>query len=194
MSLGRPVEYDREVSLRRALDLFWRQGYKGTSLADLCECTRLSKSTLYTVFGDKYRLFLESIRAYSQGLLDDLRSQFASSATPRAFIEAVFADLAEEGSEGRDRRGCLVMNSATEFAQTDSGVAAIVGGTLREMANVFALALDQARAAGQVGQHVDPRRDSLFLVSCIAGMKTMVKGGCSVSELRALGEAAISRL
>ncbi|MGO2570633.1 MAG: TetR family transcriptional regulator, partial [Serratia proteamaculans] len=32
---GRPREFDREQALLKARDLFWRQGYEGTSLSDL---------------------------------------------------------------------------------------------------------------------------------------------------------------
>src|SRR5690242_2616526 len=33
--IGRPREFDRDHALQRAMELFWAQGYEGTTLADL---------------------------------------------------------------------------------------------------------------------------------------------------------------
>ncbi|HZJ12862.1 MAG TPA: TetR family transcriptional regulator, partial [Methyloceanibacter sp.] len=32
---GRPRSFDRAVALRRAMEVFWAQGYDGTSMSDL---------------------------------------------------------------------------------------------------------------------------------------------------------------
>jgi TetR/AcrR family transcriptional regulator, transcriptional repressor for nem operon len=194
MSIGRPVQYDKDYSLRKALELFWRKGYQGTSLRDLCDETRLSKSSLYSVFGDKHQIFLLSIQTYSDELLEEFRQQYRSSESPLKFIKAVFAGLADEASAGRDRKGCLVMNSASEFAQTDREVAKIVSATLRKMASVFEDALTAGKKSGEVGKHVNPRETALFLVNSIAGMKTMIKAGHSKEELLCLGAAVMRQL
>lgn len=122
---GRPVEYDRERSLNAALAVFWRMGYEAASLADLCEAMSMSKSTLYAVFGDKRQLFLSAIRAYSDDLLAELRKGYELSAAPLEFIEQILRSVAREAGPRGERRGCLVMNSATEFAQSDRDVARI---------------------------------------------------------------------
>ena len=142
---GRPVQYDRERSLNAALAVFWRTGYEATSLADLCEAMSMSKSTLYAVFSDKRQLFLSAIRAYSDDLLAELRKSYETSADPLDFIEQILRSVAREAGPRGERRGCLVMNSATEFAQSDRDVARIVSQTLDEMAAVFATALARAR-------------------------------------------------
>src|SRR4249920_2945479 len=73
---GRPPEYDKGFALSSALSVFWRKGYEATSLVDLCEATRMSKSTLYAVFGDKRQLFLAAIQAYSADLVAELKREY----------------------------------------------------------------------------------------------------------------------
>ncbi|TGK07480.1 TetR/AcrR family transcriptional regulator [Leptospira semungkisensis] len=194
MSTGRPIEYDREHSLQKALELFWRNGYKGTNLKDLCDETGLSKSSLYSVFGDKHQVFLLSIQSYSDALLDELRLQYQSSESPLRFIEKVLLDLADEASPGKDRKGCLVMNSATEFAQTDPQVAKIVGNTLRKMASIFENAVSSGKESSDINKNVEPHSTALFLVNSIAGMKTMVKAGHPKKELLEIAKSVMKHL
>ena len=191
--LGRPAEYDKERSLNAALAVFWRKGYEATSLADLCEAMGMSKSTLYAVFGDKRQLFLSAIRAYSDNLLDELRKNYERSAGPIEFIEQILRSVAREAGPRGERRGCLVMNSATEFAQSDRDVARIVGHTLEQMAQIFATALAGARRDGKIRVGA-PGSMALYLVSTIAGMKTMVKGGRSEHELRLLVDMVMGQI
>ena len=191
--LGRPAEYDKERSLNAALAVFWRKGYEATSLADLCEAMGMSKSTLYAVFGDKRQLFLSAIRAYSDDLLAELTKSYELSAAPLEFIEQVLRSVAREAGPRGERRGCLVMNSATEFAQSDRDVARIVSHTLEQMAGVFATALARARRDGKIRVGA-PGSMALYLVSTIAGMKTMVKGGRSEQELHLLVDMVMGQL
>jgi TetR/AcrR family transcriptional repressor of nem operon len=191
--LGRPAEYDKERSLNAALAVFWRKGYEATSLADLCEAMGMSKSTLYAVFGDKRQLFLSAIRAYSDDLLAELRKGYELSAAPLEFIEQILRSIAREAGPRGERRGCLVMNSATEFAQSDRDVARIVSQTLEELAAVFATALTRARRDGTIRLGA-PGSMALYLVSTIAGMKTMVKSGRSEHELHLLVDMVMGQL
>ena len=191
--LGRPAEYDKERSLNAALAVFWRKGYEATSLADLCEAMSMSKSTLYAVFGDKRQLFLSAIRAYSDDLLAELRKNYEMSAGPIEFIEQILRSVAREAGPRGERRGCLVMNSATEFAQSDRDVARIVSHTLEEMAAVFATALTRAKREGTIRLGA-PDLMALYIVSTIAGMKTMVKGGRSEHELHLLVDMVMGQI
>ena len=60
---GRPCAYDPETVLLHATDRFWRSGYSGTSLDELCDATGLSRSSLYAAFSDKHALYLKASRA-----------------------------------------------------------------------------------------------------------------------------------
>src|SRR4051812_23312840 len=61
---GRPRSFDRERALQHAMEVFWKQGYEGTSIHDLTAAMGINPPSLYAAFGDKERLFLEAISRY----------------------------------------------------------------------------------------------------------------------------------
>lgn len=64
---GRPG-YDRETVLRRAIDLFNRQGYDATSLNDLAGDLGVSKSAIYHHFDSKEALLAAALDEALEGL------------------------------------------------------------------------------------------------------------------------------
>src|ERR1700677_2805326 len=62
--IGRPREFDIDKALERAMELFWRQGYEGTSLSDLTRELGLTRTSLYAAFGSKEALFLKALDLY----------------------------------------------------------------------------------------------------------------------------------
>src|SRR4051794_32394754 len=64
---GRPLSFDREAALDKAMHVFWEKGYEAASIADLTAAMGITPPSLYTAFGDKEHLFLEAIEAYGRG-------------------------------------------------------------------------------------------------------------------------------
>src|SRR5437870_13048980 len=66
-TLGRPRAFDAEKALDRALTVFWRKGYEGTSLPDLTRAMGINRPSLYAAFGNKQSLFKKAVARYCQG-------------------------------------------------------------------------------------------------------------------------------
>src|SRR4051794_23528580 len=63
---GRPRAFDADAALGRAVEVFWRHGYEGTSLADLTEAMGINRPSLYAAFGNKEELFRRVVARYAQ--------------------------------------------------------------------------------------------------------------------------------
>jgi AcrR family transcriptional regulator len=64
---GRPRAFDAEKALDRAMKVFWRKGYLGTSLFDLTDAMGINRPSLYAAFGDKKSLFRKALERYGKG-------------------------------------------------------------------------------------------------------------------------------
>ena len=76
---GRPG-YDQETVLRRAIDLFNRQGYDGTSMGDLAKELGFTKSAIYHHVPSKQHLLQQALDEALDGLnrvLDEARGDTA---------------------------------------------------------------------------------------------------------------------
>ena len=91
----------------------------GTGKLGLPQAMGLSKSSLYQGFGGKKELFLRCIDRYGDMICKMMRSRLESSGSGLEFIEELLLSSASEAKRKEVRRGCLLMNTATEFAQTD---------------------------------------------------------------------------
>jgi len=52
--MARRREFDMDVAIDKATDLFWRRGYERTSLNDLLEHLGIGYASYYNAFGDKH--------------------------------------------------------------------------------------------------------------------------------------------
>src|SRR5260370_39145007 len=110
LAVARPKEFDREVALRHAIQVFWKKGFARTSAEDLVAAMGIGKQSLYDTFGDKRRLFLEALRTYNSHGVAVLVKRVAGGASRIAAIEGVLGDLANEQPYKR-ALGCMVVNS-----------------------------------------------------------------------------------
>src|ERR1700722_17975388 len=62
--MGRPKCFSRTEVMEKAIPVFWKHGFAGTSVQDLEKATAVNKSGLYSEFKDKEDLFLSSLKHY----------------------------------------------------------------------------------------------------------------------------------
>lgn len=70
MGHGRAT-FDEKRAPEQALDVFWRQGYGATSMADLAIATCVQRGSLHNTYSDKEALFLRVFKDYKDAFLAD---------------------------------------------------------------------------------------------------------------------------
>jgi len=194
MSAGRPMKFDPDIALERAMEAFWSKGFEACSLQDLLKATGLSKSSLYHTFGDKRRLFQRCLERYREQSAQQLANHLRQGRSARSFIaDTLNAAALEARSDGKPR-GCFVMNTATEFAQSDAEMADLVAGSLERFRGVYREAVRQGQEAGEITTERSAEELAAYLVTAMGGLRTMVKGGMDVATARATVEIILRAL
>ena len=153
--MGRPRAFDQTASLAAAIDAFWRRGYEATSVRDLAAAMSITGASLYNAFGDKRSLFRRCLEAYLDSHVRRRIRELDGSDDPLVGIRAFFDDLVEASL--RDRRGCLLVNSAMEIAPWDGELAELIQASLDEIEAGFHRALKRLSAQASSPPSPDAR-------------------------------------
>ncbi len=188
MASGRPQEFDSNKVILAAMDTFWSNGFDGTSMQQLLKSTGLSKSSLYQTFGGKQELFIKCLEEYTLAMKEKLLTQLSLSKSGVNFIKEVLLSAAEEAKGSGIPKGCLIMNTATEFAQSNAAISRTVNKGIEAFRVVFLTALKKARAAKEIDTNSDLEQLSSYVVSSMSGIKSMVKGGADEKAVRSIVE------
>lgn len=168
-------KYDESEVLDRAVGAFWAHGYEATSISTLVKATGLNRGSLYAAFGDKRGLFLRALDHYDRTRKQNFLAALSGDVPPREAILSLFRRVAEGAADGRDRRGCLLVNTALELAPYDPEIERIVAQRLGEVEAFFRGRIEAAQRDGTIVREVDAADAARLLLSLFIGLRVITR-------------------
>lgn len=165
--MGRPRTYSRDAVIEKAMGLFWRNGYKATSVGDIVSETGLNTASMYKEFGDKDGLFSEAL-AFYRGHVIGPRYRILMDNPSLAGVET-FLENVMNGAAGSEYKGCLMMNHLSQKNVIGPDAARQIGAFCDEVESLVEIALRNAQADGDIGPDKDPAQLASFVVFCVHG-------------------------
>jgi len=95
-----------DQALDRALEVFWRQGYDGASLADLTSAMGINRTSMYAAFGNKEDLFRMALARYTCGPAGYV-DKAVHEPTARAVAEHILSGAVKATTTPEGPAGCL---------------------------------------------------------------------------------------
>ncbi|WPR71846.1 TetR/AcrR family transcriptional regulator [Flavobacterium sp. NG2] len=116
--MARTKQYNEQEVIEKAMSLFWRNGYENTSVRMLEKEMGINQFSIYSSFGSKQGVFLESLKCY-KSKVHSIFEKLQQGTDGVNDIKTFFYDSLEAPTKIGDHKGCLLTNTYNEFADNE---------------------------------------------------------------------------
>lgn len=173
--MSRPREFDEAEVLSVAIDCFWVRGYKATSVRALADKMGLTGASLYNAFGDKQTLYRRALNQYIETSFADRVRRLEGKLPPSQAIEAFFAEIIQRSLDDRQRRGCMLVNTALEVAPHDPEFRGIVVIVLGEIEAFFCRCIQAGQQDGTISTSQSATDLARMLLGVHVGLRVIAR-------------------
>ena len=188
---GRPRGFDEEAVVARAVEVFRRRGYAGTSVQDLVDELGLQRGSLYGAFTDKRGLFRRALQAYVDASAAAVEGLRAADPVVPALRDFLSGSLRPAPTGRYD--GCLLGNTAVENEAVDDDALRAVTAALATIEDAVREALERAHRSGELPPG-DAAGQARLLVALTQGLQVVGQTGLDRARSRDAVDAALAAL
>jgi len=166
--MPRKPNHDRAELIDRARDLFWRQGWAGTSLKDLEAVLKMKPGSFYAAFGSKEALFELALDKYAEdgaGRLAELVEAHGPMAALKRYPELAIC------REEAPAKACMLSKTLLELQAHGHPLAQRASAHLMGMEEQFAALFAQMQRDGEIAAEHDPKSLARRYQSDLLGLR-----------------------
>lgn len=188
--VGRPRAFDMDTALEKALEVFWRKGYDGTSLSDLTEAMGINKPSLYAAFGNKEQLFLKAIELYESR---PCAFFLPALEKPTAYqvAEHMLYGAAMNMADSNNPQGCVVVQGALSCSEAAASVKEALINRRVDGEQKLKARFDQAITDGDLPADTDTEVLARYLGTVLQGMAIQANNGATPEQLRQVAQMTL---
>jgi len=191
--VARPKEFERDTALQEAIRVFSDHGYEGTSTDALLRIMGISRQSMYDTFGDKWRLYLESLQRYTADSISDQLRVLNSAPSAMKGLEAHLKHAVGRAIADPSPT-CLGLSAICEFGRSDPEVKMLTDTAGRTLLSALERRISEAKTDGDVAKDVDVIEAASFVEATLAGIKIAARAGASPETLRGIARMALRSL
>ena len=173
--MARPREFDEAAVLDAAIERFWQRGYEATSVRDLADEMNIAGASLYNTFGDKRSLYERALNRYLDQTFRERIRRLEPSLPPREAIVVFLQEIIKRSLTDKQRRGCMLVNSAIESAPHDSKFLEIVATFLDEVESFFFRCVSNGQRNGSITKAHSAEDLSKSLLGILLGIRVLAR-------------------
>lgn len=162
-------ERTRAHIIEATAPLFNAKGFEGTSLADLCKATGLTKGALYGNFDNKEDLAVAAFYHAIGKMRSEGKQQMDRQVTNKGKLGAMLAFFARYVLSPPVPGGCPLLNTAVEADDHRPQMRKYVAEELERSVRAIAELLEKGRRAGEFTSNFKARDIAMFFFCAIEG-------------------------
>ncbi|PHM30132.1 TetR/AcrR family transcriptional regulator [Xenorhabdus innexi] len=190
---GRPLSFDREIALEKAMEVFWSKGYEGTQLVDLTAAMNINPPSFYAAFGSKKQAFYAAVDLYIKTVgakaMDSLNSAVNVKKGLRTMLE-VSVEVATSNQSG----GCLLVLGIVNRLQENEDVYAYLKDVREYTWKVINTRIEKAVADGELSAETDTGKLASYFLGIMQAISFQARDGVSKEGLMCLIEPAMAAI
>ncbi|WP_028936311.1 TetR/AcrR family transcriptional regulator [Pseudonocardia spinosispora] len=190
MPRGRVREFDVELALDRALDVFWRHGYEGTSIVDLTQAMGISAPSLYAAFGNKRKLFERAADRYTE-LLRRETDHALDCPSLRESVRQLLTSLATANTSDTWPAGCFNIQAAMTCGDSDRDVVDLLSPRRLAVYELLVPRFERAAADGELPDGAAVATLARFVATVASGIAVQAASGVPREDLQRMVEVAV---
>ena len=182
---GRPRAFEREVALERAMEVFWRHGYEGTSLAELTKAMGINAPSLYAAFQSKEDLYMEAIDLYLARRRALMERVYREEPTARAAVERMLREAVESLVTSGLPKGCMLTSSGASCSAESEPMQRALGEKRALGRKLMKARMDKGLRDGELPRGTDTGALADFYGMVFQGMAMQAADGATRKALLA---------
>ncbi|MER5802167.1 TetR/AcrR family transcriptional regulator [Streptomyces mirabilis] len=187
--MARPKQFDPDVAVEQAMEVFWQKGYAATTPQNLADALGIGMGSLYNTFGSKHALFGQALSRYIDVRLRSLAELLEGPAPVKERLRKALEFMADEGV-----RGCMVVNTAGELAGTDETAVRVVRRDFDLTEGVFQALIEEGQRSGEIDLDRDPVALGSLLLNTMVGLRLLARIEEGPDRLHRVIDATIDSL
>lgn len=170
MTRGPDKQFDPEIALDKAMQLFWERGYAATGLSELLTTMEISRKSLYDTYGNKRALYIKALDRYSETIVSEIYRWLNDPDRPALEnVRAVMRDVAAKNAKPMSP-GCLLGVSMAHFRTDDAEIARVLRKHMQRVENAYHKAFAKAQAEGDLKPTTNVRNLARLFMSAHQGL------------------------
>lgn len=190
MGMGRPREFDAETALDQAMEVFWRHGYEGATIAQLTEAMGINPPSLYACFGNKEGLLKAALDRYTK-LRNVWMNEVVAAPTARDVAERMLMGIADRQTDPANPPGCLLVQGGIACGSGSENVPFELAARRAENEDQLRDRFVRAKAEGDLKPSSDPAALARYVSAVSVGMGVMASSGSDREALRQVASVAV---
>jgi AcrR family transcriptional regulator len=190
MGMGRPREFDAETALDQAMEVFWRHGYEGATIAQLTEAMGINPPSLYACFGNKEGLLKAALDRYTK-LRGVWMDEVVAAPTAREVAERMLTGVADKQTDPANPPGCLLVQGGIACGTGSESVPFELAARRAQNEDQLRDRFVRAKAEGDLKPTSDPAALARYVSAVSVGMGVMASSGSDREALQQVASVAV---